>query len=57
VVADLLVVEDAAAGGIDPAGPERFLGEAAGRMRAFEGLQGGLGVRDVAGTGSRYADR
>jgi len=47
VVADLLVVEDAASGGVDPAGAQGFLGEDARRVGAFEGLQGGLGVGDV----------
>ena len=62
VVADLLVVEDAAAGGIDPAGAQRFLGEDAGRVRSLEGLQGSLGVgqvilREILGVGSRVGQR
>ena len=47
MVADLLVIEDAAAGGIDPAAAQSFLGENAGGVGAFEGLEGGLGVRQV----------
>ena len=62
VVADLFVIEDATAGGIDPATPERFLGEDSGRMGAFEGLEGGLGVWEVIlgqvlGIGTRIGER
>jgi hypothetical protein len=36
VVTDLLIVEDATAGGINPAATEGFLGEDAGGVSAFE---------------------
>ena len=61
MVTHLLIVEDATAGGIDPAGAQRFLGEDSGGMRTFQGLQGRLGVRDVVlrqilGVGTRIGE-